>query len=67
MGSEMCIRDRFDSDNFEDDFVIDAFENLFTVSDTLSRMLRLDMWIGIVVGLVFLYGAIYLRNRATDR
>jgi len=56
---------QFDNDSF-DDVVINSVENLFTVGDTLSRLVRLDMLIGIVIGLAFLYGAIYLRNRATD-
>lgn len=56
---------QFDEDDF-DDIVLNSVENLFTVSDTLSRLVRVDMLVGIVIGLAFLYGAIYLRNRATD-
>ncbi len=56
----------FDGDNFDEAFA-GSMEGAFTIGEALSRLGRVDMWVGMVIGLVFLFGAIYLRSRATDR
>lgn len=55
-----------DGNNFEDAFV-GSIDSAFTIGEALSRFGRLDMWVGIIIGLAFLYGAVYLRSRATDK
>lgn len=55
-----------DGDGFEDAFV-GSMDGAFTIAESLSRFARVDMWVGIAIGLLFLYGAIMLRRRATDR
>ncbi len=57
---------QFDGHDFDEAFA-GGMQGAFTIGEALSRFGRIDMWVGIVIGLLFLYGAIYLRSRATDR
>ncbi len=52
--------------HFEEAFD-EGLQGVYTVGEMLSRFTQLDMWVGIVIGVAFLYGAVYLRSRATDK
>lgn len=55
------------TDDLFKDAVMHSIINAFSISNTLARLGRLDMWIGVGVGLVLLYAAIRIRARATDK
>lgn len=55
------------TDDLFKDTVMNSIINAFSISNTLARLGRLDMWIGVGVGLVLLYAAIRIRARATDK
>ncbi|MDA3934495.1 MAG: hypothetical protein PF630_09275 [Gammaproteobacteria bacterium] len=55
------------TDDLFKDAVMQSIINAFSISNTLARLGRLDMWIGVGVGLVLLYAAIRIRARATDK
>lgn len=46
--------------------IIGSLEGAFTMGETLARLGRLDMWVGIIIGLALLFAAVKLRARATD-
>jgi ABC-2 type transport system permease protein len=55
----------FDGD-LSDEVILGGIMDAFTFSSNLARMGRLDLWVGVAVGLVLLYAAIRIRARATD-
>ena len=46
--------------------VLDSVLEAFTFSNNLARLGRLDLWLGVLVGLALLYAAIRIRARASD-
>jgi len=49
-----------------DDRILAGVLEAFTFGNNLARLGRLDLWLGVLVGLVLLYAAIRIRARASD-
>jgi len=46
--------------------VLDSVLEAFTFSNNLARLGRLDLWLGVLIGLALLYAATRIRARASD-
>ena len=49
-----------------DDRILAGVLEAFTFSNNLARLGRLDLWLGVLIGLALLYAAIRIRARASD-
>ena len=56
---------QIDEDSF--DASMQTMREFFSLETVLERLTTLNLWLGVLVGLAFLAGAIWLRGRATDR
>lgn len=55
----------FDGD-INDEVILSGVLDAFSFGNNLARLGRLDLWLGVLVGLALLYAAIRIRARATD-
>ncbi|MBU1189906.1 MAG: hypothetical protein KKC01_12830 [Gammaproteobacteria bacterium] len=55
----------FDGD-INDEVILSGVLDAFSLGNNLARLGRLDLWLGVLVGLALLYAAIRIRARATD-
>ena len=63
IGNETVIIGMGDTDGDE----ADAFNHSLTLGYLGERMIEPSMWYGLIIGAVFVAGAIYFRRRASDQ